>query len=314
LNGKSKSEHLVKLREGEAHLAVEDYDAAIAAYSAALKSKDAGIAARAATGLVSGLNGKSKSEHLAKLREGEAHLAVEDYDAAIAAFQVALASRDLRVKKQANGSLDKALQGRKMKAEGPQWVTPKWLLKYGLELLLVSVVLGIIWKTKYSIVRPFRGDSENRRWILTMLDPPASDFPTDVFVNEFRLGQRQIASLPQSSVLGRPGSLRIKSRGKAMDKFTAALDLKTVFNESKLSIGGFDLGVLAGIAQSVLEHFSWKLEICVRKIDGVIYAYAALRWGSQIEKMWKTPEPATSLPEAGRMLAFEVFSDGWIRS
>lgn len=309
----SFQEHAIKLREGDAFFAIGDYERAITAYTTALGSKQNSISAAAAQKLDTLLLKKSDDEYRHKLSEGEAYFAAENYDGAITAYKEAVASRKALDNSTARAKLNDALVEKKKETIGFLWFIPKWIRDYKFPLIALLALLVYFWGKGFVRMllcrKPFRSS-----WQIRFLTASTAQLPTELFLHEFMKGVADIGRL--SNVFdGKSYTQRIPGRG--MDRFAFPLDLENVLKPEELSLGGIDFGVVARASRSVLTHYSWKLEIQLHRAAATTSAYAWLRWGPTIEETWQVPTTDDLTPrsvgEAGRLLAYAVFSNGWVR-
>ena len=265
---------------------------------------------------------KSRPDQSNKLSEGNAHKKAGDFDDAVKAYGDALASTDARVSA-SREKLESVLLERKNETEGPRWLVWKWLRIYGLDLLIaisLAIFALVVWAKKDTVAQPFRRDPSKARWSVKMLTKPTRTLPTAGFVEEFVFGAQELATLPR--LLGNrdrtdEALVRLPAENPySFDRLQFPLDVADLFKSDKLSIGQVDIGATARVFQRLFDHFSWKLEVRVARLDSEIKAYASLRWGRDVQKMWRIPNPGDppvhSVDEAGRILAYEVFSEGWI--
>lgn len=309
------------LVQGDAYLVVDDFDGAITAYKEAQSSNDPNISAQAAQRLQVVLRKKVSNEQRARFDEGDAHLAAEDYDHAIKSYEAALASGDSTVASRARTKLDQSLLEKNQQSLGWRCLSPKWVRDYRLDqCLLFVLVAGILftfrwWSSPFAKVILY---SRKSKWEFRMLTTPSATVAADLFADEFFAAVQEIGTLA-TSLKGQPTPRRLHARGgDALDKFTSPLDISEAMAPAQLKIGGIDVGAVAKMIQKISDYFAWRLEVRVGLDGETPCAYATLRGGARIAQVWRVPKVADDKPasvrSAGRDLAFEVFSEGWVRS
>jgi hypothetical protein len=84
-----------------------------------------------------------------------------------------------------------------------------------------------------------------------------------------------------------------------------------------LVVRGVDVGRAAAFLQTLVDHYTYRLEVRVDRHAGSDYVFASLRWGAFTEQVWQIPDMANNTPlgvrEIGRQLAYEIYGSGMVR-
>jgi len=182
------------------------------------------------------------------------------------------------------------------------------LLAAGLFVLLVPLrggtpVAGRLWRW-LMYTTPFRA-----RWRMRLM--PGLDPGSELlqFLEEFKRGVFEV----RSALEGQPGSAGRQYSLMTGDqpRIRLVLDGLREPAETALEIGGLDVGGAIRWARVLTEFYSYSLELSAFPSRFGTSAYAGLRWGSQFIRQWRVTHRTAD--GAGRLLAFEVMSEGWIR-
>ncbi len=315
-----RTQHRQDLSEGDALFAAEDYANAITAYKKALASRDTTVATQAEKKLTKALLEEGRTQHRQDLSEGDVLFAAEDYANAITAYKKALASRNTAISERARKSLDLAFLEKNKESFGLRWFIPKWSRNYYLEFSIIGLFILFMWRNKVAKIflwrKPFKS-----AWKIKMMPQPSTEVPSEIFLQELFLGVNEIEKLGRIFE-GKSFPIRFAGQGDSLDRFVFPLDFAEVLKPGQISLGSVDIGASIGTLQKLLEYYSWKLEIRVYQNGQVAAkktdAYASLCWGPRIERMWHISstgdKPPASIQEAGRILAYEIFSKGWVKS
>lgn len=252
--------------------------------------------------------GSDFAEKRNKLTEGDAFLAVDDYPSAVAAYQEAMTSSSRFVATGATDGLKKALAARK--AEGRPLAQLIEFLKthwdVGLIILVGLCAFRLFWSRGLRFL--CRSEPFAARWRLEV-KPKLKGLPPELFVEEFRATAAEITDLPHLF----QGHLLTGASGPSL--FIPPLDWAQVVPLGTTVFGNVDLGLLARVSVAVRVRFSWRLELKIYSAGNLVYAYATLWWGDEMERTWRVEKSATvdGLKEAARDLAYDVFSTPWVK-
>jgi hypothetical protein len=247
-----------------------------------------------------------------KLSEGDAFFEAEDFSAAIAIYREALTSTNREVVRIADKRLQEALKA-KEENERPLALVLHWIGHYGAIVLLALGGALVLWWVLRMLASRFRGDPFQKPWRIRVLSEPIDSLPSDMYIEEFRLTAANIADMTEALGSGRIDFPQVdfpRFVPFVAESWGAAIPL------GQLLVGQIDIGNLMKLWMTLVDHFSWRLEIRLYRADSNIVAYSALCWGDNRDRLWQVEEPATveGLKEAARKMAYEIYSAPWVKN
>lgn len=266
-----------------------------------------------------------RGDPFVKIREGDANREVQYYDDAIKAYKEALVSTNEFVATEAQRMLRLALREKRDEADGPAWTVLKWLQRNLIDILLGLALVWAIWNLIYRVRWLRRGKPYPAKWEINIVCEDALKAASGAFLAEFRRGLKEFGTLAQlfsspNNRGGKPLSKLGKPLSEGWTLVAPSLPITDAVSEGAVSIGGVDIFKAAGAFEKILARFSWKMEIRLVQCGNTTYAYATRWWGpkSLNKEMWHVESTANSATrsamQAGRLLAAEISSEGWVKS
>ncbi|HTL66654.1 MAG TPA: hypothetical protein VL200_03240 [Lacunisphaera sp.] len=247
-----------------------------------------------------------------KLTEGDVFLEAEDFPTAIAAYREAMASTNREVAQIAGKRLQVALQAKEAN-ERPFAQVIYWIRHYGLIVLLAVGSAGLLWWILGILALPFRGDPFQKPWRIKVISEPVESLPSDLYVEEFRLTVATIVAMKE--LMRRK---RVNFPQVDFNRFvpSVAESWGAAIPSGQLLIGQVDVGNLVKLWMTLVDHFSWRLEIRLYNTGSGLVAYSALCWGNERDRLWQVEGAATvpGLKEAARNMAYEIYSEPWVKN
>ena len=209
---------------------------------------------------------------IARMKEAQHYLEVDDYDKALAFFHDALVSTNAEVSSQVLQGIRSALERKNSHWYGQRASALNTLFPHVLEFLAFLALFGLFARWRYL---------RRNKWQVTALNEKDAALSATIFLEEFRFSFQEVIRLHSQSTGG-------LSTVYGRDPNLAKLPKLDQFDPTTVpSIGVEDVDKWIKVALFLWNLCSWRLEIRVADLQTAARAYAELRWGLWRFESWR---------------------------